>query len=93
MFFPSLRRSPIFNQKLHDYCLKSTYDSINKKVAKIDQERKTRTNFNYDLLLKNVFLNPDPNNIFTPLLVFLSISFLYCFNNSKKSICFSYNSI
>jgi hypothetical protein len=41
MLFTSLRRNPvIFNQKLHDYCLNSTYESIRKKLAKNDEERK-----------------------------------------------------
>ena len=72
MLFPSLRRNPlIFNQKLHDYCLNSTYESIKKKLAKNDEERKT--NIKLNLVTVDTVSNPNPNNPFIPVLVFLSI--------------------
>jgi hypothetical protein len=84
MLFPSLRRNPqIFNQKLHDYCLNSTYESIKKKLAKNDEERKTIIKVNLVTDITNP--NPNPNNPFLPVLFFLSISsLLYYFYNSKK---------
>jgi hypothetical protein len=84
MLFPTLRRSPgTFNQKLYDYCLNSTYDSIKKKIGKNNEERKT--NINVELVIEDSVSNPSPNNPFLPVLVFLSISsFLYYFYNSKK---------
>lgn len=86
MLFPSLRRNPlIFNQKLHDYCLNSTYESIKRKLAKNDEERKTTIKVN----LVTAVANPDTNNSFLPVLVFLSISsLLYYFYKSKSKYVF-----
>lgn len=86
MLFPSLRRNPImFNQKLHDYCLNSTYESIKRKLEKNDEERKTKNKFNLVTDVCNHNPNSNPNNPFLPVLVFLSISsFFYYFYNSKK---------
>ena len=86
MLFPSLRRNPlIFNQKLHDYCLNSTYESIKRKLAKNDEERKTTIKVN----LVTAVANSDTNNSFLPVLVFLSISsLLYYFYKSKSKYVF-----
>jgi hypothetical protein len=85
MLFPTLRRSHgIFNQKLHNYGLNSTYESIKKLLYKNDEERKRKIKFN--IVSEESVSNPSPpNNPFIPVLIFLSISsIIYYFYNSKK---------
>ena len=84
MLFQSLKRKPfVFDPKLRDYCLSSTYESIKKRLAKNEEERK---NYKLNLITQDIVSNnSNPNDPFLPVLVFLSISsFLYYFYNSKK---------
>jgi len=79
-----IMKPKIFNQKLHDYCLKSTNDSIKKKVEMYNEERKNGlVKFN---LLKNSFDDDDdPNKNIIPFICFLSISsFLMYIYITKK---------
>ena len=78
-----LSRPKFFNKELHDYCLKSTKESIQKLVEKKEAERKLiKLNLNLETIVDNS--NPDDNNIF-PFICFLSISsFILYFYRQKN---------
>jgi hypothetical protein len=81
-----LKRPALFNENLHNYCLKYTNNYIKKLVEKIDEERKN-PKYKIDLVTENTVSNPNsnPNNFIFSVLVFLSTSsFLYYYYNSKK---------
>ena len=84
----SIMKQPIkplylYNKKMRDYCLNSTYESIKKKISKTDEERKTQKIVQLNLVTAPSV--PNSTNPFIPVLVFLSISSLvYYFYNSKK---------
>jgi hypothetical protein len=79
----SLKRPNFFNQKLHDYCLKSTNESIKKKIMNCDEERKINKNTSF--VLQDSFPSEPNNNNIIAVVCFLSVSsFLYYFYNSKR---------
>jgi hypothetical protein len=78
-----LKKPKFFNQELHNYCLKSTNDSIKRMVERYDTERRNKKillNLNQDSCPS------DPNkNSAIAIIFFLSVSsFLYYFYNSKR---------
>jgi hypothetical protein len=78
-----LKRPKIFNQELHNYCLKSTNESIRKLVEKNEKERKFK--FDDKLFIASDNSNPNPNNNIITFLCFLSVSsILLYFYNSKR---------
>jgi hypothetical protein len=80
----SILKKPIFfNQELHNYCLKSTNDSIKRMSEKYEKERK---NPKISLNLNQDSCPSDPNkNSAIAIICFLSVSsFLYYFYNSKR---------
>ena len=78
----SLKRPNFFNQKLHDYCLKSTNKLIKKKIMNYDEERKINKN---SLVLQDGFPSEPNNNHIITVVCFLSVSsLLYYFYNSKR---------
>jgi hypothetical protein len=73
----------LYNKKIQDYYINSTYESIKKKISKTDEERKTQKIVQLNLVTTPSI--PNSTNPFIPVLVFLSISSLvYYFYNSKK---------
>jgi hypothetical protein len=71
-----------FNQELHNYCLKSTNESIKKMIENYEKERKKQQ---YKLILYDDDYPSKPNNSIIIVAFFLSIiGFLNYFNNSKK---------
>jgi len=88
MLAPFMSRPKIFNTKLHDYCLKSTNDSVRRMIENREKERKFK-NIDLSYLLKDSnSSNPDNNNnnnIIVPFVFILSISsIIYYFYNYKK---------
>ena len=76
----------MFNEKLRNYCLNSTYETLKKKLERNKEERNSKhVQFN----LVTTPSVPNSINPVAPILVFLSISSLvYYFYNYKKYICF-----
>jgi len=73
----------LYNKKIQDYYINSTYESIKKKISKTDEERKNQKIVQCNLVTAPSV--PNSTNPFIPVLVFLSISSLvYYFYNSKK---------
>ena len=78
-----LKKPKFFNQELHNYCLKSTNDSIKRMVEKYDTERKSKK-INLNLTQTSLPSDPDKNSVIA-IICFLSVSsFLYYFYNSKS---------
>jgi len=72
-----------YNIKMREYNLNTTYESIKKKIAKTDEERKNQL-INFNLVTTTPSI-PNPTDPFIHVLVFLSISSLvYYFYNSKR---------
>lgn len=76
----SILKKPIYyNKELHDYCLKSTNDSIKKMIEKNNEERKKKSVY-FDLQIKEKEYTFEPKNEVFPFLLFLSAStFLFYF--------------
>ena len=73
----------LYNKKIQDYYINSTYESIKKYSTKTDEERKIQKIVQLNLVTTPSL--PNSTNPFIPVLVFLSISSLvYYFYNSKK---------
>jgi len=75
MFSSLFGRSKIFNQQLHDYCLKSTNESIQKMIERMKEERKKNQ---FKLILANPSSNsPSGNPIIPIIIIFFSISSIF----------------
>jgi hypothetical protein len=82
MFNALFNKPKYFNKNLHEYCLKSTTESIRKKINVIDDENK----INNDLIIfpKNNKLTYKLNTLI-PIVFFLSFaSILNYFFKTKK---------
>ena len=81
--FTSILRKPIYyNKKLHDYCLKSTNDSIKKIAEKYDEERKRKA---ISLDLNIIDYNLKPKNETLPFILLISItSFVFYIMSKDK---------
>ena len=69
----------IYNQKLHDYCLQSTKDSIRKMIERKEEERKSNSyNINFTSLVSASNSSPSGNPIIPIIFMFISFStFIY----------------
>jgi len=69
----------IYNQKIHDYCLQSTKDSIRKMIERKEEERKSNPyNLNLNSLVATSHSNPSGNPIIPIIFIFISFSsFIY----------------
>ncbi len=84
--FSSLCKNRIpINQKLREYCMKSTNESIRKLTEKYNEERKSNK-IKVDKLIKNDLPNPEDNNdfIFSVICLLSSTTFLYYFYKAYK---------
>lgn len=81
----SILRKPIYyNKELHDYCLKSTNDSIKRIIEKNDEERKKKL-ICFDLQVKDINCDFKPKNEVFPFILFLSVSsFLFYFMSQNN---------
>jgi hypothetical protein len=83
-----LKRPNFFNKSLHDYCLKSTNNSIKKIIENCDEERKYKS-VKFNLTTNESCPEPNNNNNIIPFIYFLSISsFLLYFYNRKIKYVF-----
>jgi hypothetical protein len=73
----------IYNQELHNYCLKSTNESIKKMIENYEKERKKEQ---YKLILFDDDFPSKPNNnsIFAVVFFLSIVGFLHYFNNLKR---------
>jgi hypothetical protein len=82
-------KKPLFpnNQKMREYCIKSTNDSIRKMTEKYNEERKSIKHNVYDLsvITKDDNPNPNPNDIIISIICFLSSTslFYYFYKDSR----------
>jgi len=87
--FSFLYKKPLFpnNQKMREYCMKSTNDSIRKMTEKYNEERKTIKNKleNLDVITKNDVPNSNPNDIILSIICILSSTtlFYYFYKSSR----------
>jgi hypothetical protein len=75
-------KKPLFpnNQKLREYCMKSTNDSIRKMTEKYNEERKSIKNKLDNLAVATKDDSPNPNDIILSIICLLSsTSLLYYF--------------
>jgi hypothetical protein len=81
-----LKRPNYFNKSLHDYCLKSTNNSIKKIIENCDEERKYKS-VKFNLTTNDSCPEPKNNNNI-PFICFLSISsfLLYLYNRKSKYV-------
>ena len=82
--FSFMYKKPLFpnNQKMREYCMKSTNDSIRKMTEKYNEERKiNKNNFNsLTIITKDDSPNPNPNDLILSLICLLSsTTFFYYF--------------
>lgn len=82
--FSFMYKKPLFpnNQKMREYCMKSTNDSIRKITEKYNEERKLNKNkFNNLLVITNDDTpRPNNNNMIISIICFLSsTTFFYYF--------------
>jgi hypothetical protein len=74
-------KKPLFpnNQKMREYCIKSTNDSIRKITEKYNEERKTNKNKidNLVIITKDDSPNPNDNNLILSIICFLSSTTLF----------------
>jgi hypothetical protein len=74
-------KKPLFpnNQKMREYCMKSTNDSIRKITEKYNEERKTNKNKidNLVIITKDDSPNPNDNNLILSIICFLSSTTLF----------------
>ena len=87
--FSFMYKKPLFpnNQKMREYCIKSTNDSIRKITEKYNEERKSiKHNFNdLAVITKDDSPNPNPNGIIISIICFLSsTSLLYYFYKDSR---------
>jgi len=87
--FSFMYKKPLFpnNQKMREYCIKSTNDSIRKMTEKYNEERKSIKHNVYDLsvITKDDNPNPNPNDIIISIICFLSSTslFYYFYKDSR----------
>lgn len=82
MLTVSLKRPKFFNQNIHDYCLKSTNESIRKKIEKYDEERKRKA---ISLDLNIIEYDFKPKNEAIPFILLISItSFVFYIISKNK---------
>lgn len=78
--FSFMYKKPLFpnNQKMREYCMKSTNDSIRKMTEKYNEERKTIKNKleNIDVITNDAH-NPNNNDIIIYVICFLSSTTLF----------------
>ena len=79
--FSFLYKKPLFpnNQKMREYCIKSTNDSIRKMTEKYNEERKTikhKLN-NLAVITNDDAPNPNNNDIIISVICFLSSTTLF----------------
>lgn len=77
--FSFMYKKPLFpnNEKMREYCMKSTNDSIRKITEKYNEERKNKQNLNNLAVITNDDI-PNPNNdIIISIICFLSSTTLF----------------
>lgn len=81
--FSFMYKKPLFpnNQKMREYCMKSTNDSIRKMTEKYNEERKiNKNNFNsLRIITKDDSPNPNDNIILSLICLLSSTTFFYYF--------------
>lgn len=81
--FSFMYKKPLFpnNQKMREYCMKSTNDSIRKMTEKYNEERKiNKNNFNsLTIITKDDSPNPNDNIILSLICLLSSTTFFYYF--------------
>lgn len=79
--FSFMYKKPLFtnNQKMREYCMKSTNDSIRKITEKYNEERKLNKNKFNNLLVatRDDPPNPNPNDIILSIICLLSSTTLF----------------
>jgi hypothetical protein len=84
MFRSIFNRHPVFNERLSNYCIQSTNESIRKMVEKYNIDKKDHK-INLNMLITDTNNDPpDKNDFYIYLICFLSTtSFVYYFLNKK----------
>jgi hypothetical protein len=81
-------KKPLFpnNQKMREYCMKSTNDSIRKMTEKYNEERKiNKNNFNsLTIITKDDSPNPNDNIILSLICLLSSTTFFYYFYKASR---------
>lgn len=86
--FSFMYKKPLFpnNQKMREYCMKSTNDSIRKITEKYNEERKiNKNNFNsLTIITKDDSPNPNDNIILSLICLLSSTTFFYYFYKASR---------
>ena len=86
--FSFMYKKPLFpnNQKMREYCMKSTNDSIRKMTEKYNEERKiNKNNFNsLTIITKDDSPNPNDNIILSLICLLSSTTFFYYFYKASR---------